>query len=746
MIDHHKLWHVTRRTKIVSHSAHMLDATMKLWLVLLSLSERFRNDFGIELPEFTGEDGPEDYMRKVSALIKEAKKEKWKIRRFITIGRFRFERLVMFHDLNETDVSNNDIVQRLFAGSESEHNSDHAEDYDIDTPEVEEVVPLLITSADASQHSALVDVMKGKNMAIQGPPGTGKSQTITNIIANAIAKGKTVLFLAEKMAALNVVHERLSNANLGPYCLELHSTKAKKTEVQSIEERLKLHSTRGNGRYLASKMQDFKRHRDHITEYINALNFSFGKQNKPIHDYLWGAQLRKDSIGNLLSIISQCKMPFGQADLSVSELSGHTDELETIATLKKQVNAESKNGKHPWSFVGNADLNPFQQDELKLLIEKWRDGLTKIQSRLEAFNKVFNLSIGNTAHDIKAFYDYLDDLIDYDTSTLNEDFIADLGGKEKAASLAAFVERIHVYRSALKEIQSMRNMSAAIDNINEIEAHTLAAKEIEADNMTALNIQAHVKNLEEELRLWNKNLKTLLSIGERFGVSKNENLDKIYAIAEVPDYIASVPRDYLLFRTNDIIDETNAPRLKAAADTQEHIQASLDAQEQLYDLSIMGKPNEIRIHAAALDNAGFFAFLDSSYRQAKKLIKLASRQKTRFDPEKSARVLRAISDNKEEKEKIEQDIKLQKICGSSFNGFQTDFKKLLQINEWASSVRKRYLSGDEFSRNVRQLLLNGDMEELDSVMDLASDDHFVELKSKMADIKGGIMSDTTKNT
>lgn len=731
---------------------YRVEATGEEPEINLSLSERLRNDFGIELPEFNGEDGPEDYMRKVDELIQEAKvpkKEKWKIRRFITIGRFRFARLVMFHDLSakkwpgETDVSTNEIVQSLFAGSESEPRGDHAEDYDIDTSEVEEVVPLLITSADASQHSALVDVMKGNNMAIKGPPGTGKSQTITNIIANALAADKSVLFLAEKMAALNVVHERLSNANLGPYCLELHSTKAKKTEVlKSIEERLKLHSTRGNGSYLTSKMQDFKRHRDHITEYINALNSGFGRQNKPIHDYLWGAQLRKDRIGNLLSIISQCKIPFEQADLSASELSGHTDELETIATLKKQVDAESKNGKHPWGFVGNADLNPFQQDELKLLIEKWRDGLAKIQSDLEAFNKAFDLSIGNTTQGINAFYDYLDDLIDYNTSTLNEDFIADLGDKGKASAIVAFVEHIHGYRSALKEIQSLQNVSAAIDNLKEIEAYTMAAKKMEADNMTALDIREHVKDLEEELKLWDKNLKTLLSIGERFGISKNEDLDKIYALAEVPDYIASVPRDYLLFRTNDIIDETNAPRLKDAADTQERIRASLEDQDQRYDLSIMGKPHEIRMHAAALDNAGFFAIFDSSYRQAKKVVTLSAKQKTKFDPKKSANALRAIADNKEEKEKIEQDNQLQTICGSSFNGIQTDFKKLQQINEWASSVRKRYASSDEFSRNVRQWLLKGDMEELDSVRDLASDDRFIALKSKIADIKGSVAPDT----
>ena len=732
----------------------------------LSLSERLRHDFGIELPQLTEEDDPENYMRKVGELMQEAtnlpKKEKWKIRRFITIGRFRFARLVMFHDLNakkwpdETDISTNAIVRNLFAGTDTDSSGGggdgHAEDYNIDTPEVEAVVPLLITSADASQHSALVDVMKGNNLAIKGPPGTGKSQTITNIIANALAAGKSVLFLAEKMAALNVVHKRLSDAHLGPYCLELHSTKAKKTEViKSIEERLKLRSNPGNRDYLATKMQDFKRHRDHITDYINALNAKFGRQKKSVHAYLWGVQLRRDRLGALISIVSQCKIPFEKADLSTSELSRHMEELTTIVSLKKQVEAESKNakhpgihpGKHPWSFIGKADLNPFQQEAFKLLIVKWNDGLVKIQSELEAFKKTFGLSLGNTAQALHLFSGSLEELMEDDTRTLNEAFIAALGDKRKAAALVAFVAHIHVYRSASKEVQAIKNVSTAIETLQEIEVLTLAAQEMKVHHKTALDIRDDVKDVEEELKLWDKNFKKLLSIGARFGVSKSEAMDTIYALAEVPDYIASVPYDSLRFRTRAILDEIHAPRLKAAAEAQARLQTSLEAQAQHIDLSMMGKPHELRMHAAVLENAGLFAILSSSYRRAKNTVKLASKPKAKFGSKKSARMLRAIADNKEEKEKIEQDGQLKTICGTSFDGLQTDFRGLQKMNEWAARVRKHYASGNEFSRNIRQWLLKGPMEELESVRDLAENDHFIELKGKIAKAQGRGTSETS---
>ncbi len=72
-----------------------------------------------------------------------------------------------------------------------------------------------ITDADSSQAIAIQEAMAGKNLVIQGPPGTGKSQTITNIIAGAVQRGKRVLFVAEKMAALEVVHKRLVDRKLG---------------------------------------------------------------------------------------------------------------------------------------------------------------------------------------------------------------------------------------------------------------------------------------------------------------------------------------------------------------------------------------------------------------------------------------------------------------------------------------------------------------------------------------------------
>jgi AAA domain len=131
------------------------------------------------------------------------------------------------------------LVRELFVGTKREA-TDRADEYSIDDPSLRAHVPGLVVDADSSQHSALIDGVRGKNLVIEGPPGTGKSQTITNLIAATIEQGKSVLFVAEKLAALEVVRRRLDEAGLGVFCLELHSHKTRKDALlRDLATRLK---------------------------------------------------------------------------------------------------------------------------------------------------------------------------------------------------------------------------------------------------------------------------------------------------------------------------------------------------------------------------------------------------------------------------------------------------------------------------------------------------------------------------
>ena len=170
--------------------------------VNIALRELLRRQFEIGLPKVDEEETPESYFAKVEPLL--AHSRRLRIRRFLTIGIFPFPRMALWADLDPDRwprgalLSHREISLLLGARGEDRPHLRYPEDHDIEAEPPSRVVPPLILPADVSQHSALVEVVDGHSLAIEGPPGTGKSQTIANMIAAALDRGKRVLFLAEK--------------------------------------------------------------------------------------------------------------------------------------------------------------------------------------------------------------------------------------------------------------------------------------------------------------------------------------------------------------------------------------------------------------------------------------------------------------------------------------------------------------------------------------------------------------------
>ena len=198
----------------------------------ITLLEKLKQDFGIVIsgldPLPTDKQGID--IRKVLAIVRKAVMEQahWDVLEAASIGIFSFSQFVMWNDIrNRTeDLLRNKVVRSLMEGRLC-WNAEPMQMGDT----VDEDHVLLPMAADASQLFAIQAANSGKSFVLHGPPGTGKSQTITSLIANALANGKRVLFVAEKMAALEVVQKRLDNIGLGPFCLELHSNKSKKRDV-----------------------------------------------------------------------------------------------------------------------------------------------------------------------------------------------------------------------------------------------------------------------------------------------------------------------------------------------------------------------------------------------------------------------------------------------------------------------------------------------------------------------------------
>lgn len=195
-----------------------------------TLVYKLENDYGITLPRF---DENEDVINYFNRIREDILLNNWSISEEVSLGLLSFLKINMYTDLksHKSAIISNPIV-RAISGDTTAISQIPSElvDYDFDKMESPNSV-FQIVDADASQQEAILLAKKGISFVLQGPPGTGKSQTITNIIAESLADGKKVLFVSEKMAALDVVHRRLSSAGLDDFCLVLHSYKANKKGV-----------------------------------------------------------------------------------------------------------------------------------------------------------------------------------------------------------------------------------------------------------------------------------------------------------------------------------------------------------------------------------------------------------------------------------------------------------------------------------------------------------------------------------
>jgi len=242
----------------------------------LSLQKKLQAEFRIELPTLPSLEDlePEQYFAKAAEVVRE--QDRWTVdTRAIHLGFFWFTKLLMYEDLapdrwtGDAALDQHPVMSALLGSGFMDQPAPFPEKAPLD----EHVTPAdlhSIRDADSSQTVAILDVLSGRDLVIQGPPGTGKSQTISNLIAENVARGRRVLFIAEKMAALDVVKRRLDEDGIGDACMELHSHRSnKRSFLEELRRTLRLGKPTFRG---IEDLEELTTYRDRLNAYAVAVN------------------------------------------------------------------------------------------------------------------------------------------------------------------------------------------------------------------------------------------------------------------------------------------------------------------------------------------------------------------------------------------------------------------------------------------------------------------------------------------
>lgn len=353
-----------------------------------TLVELCRSNFRLDVPAFDAEapDPLGGFLRAMEELVAGPKFKGWAVRREVHLGLFSFAKLLMYLDLNpsrwpeENALVAHPLVTRLCGLVEDEP----ADAEPLDPAALDAALhpndTFQVVDADSSQQAAIVAAKRGANLVIEGPPGTGKSQTITNIIAECLAAGKTILFVAEKAAALEVVKKNLDKVGLGEFALAMHSRQAsKKAILEELDRALRFEA-------VAPAQQDGVA--DELYELRNRLNAYVRRLHERVEPL---GISRFEAMGYCAKLKDAPEAPFDLPNIHQWDRARLKEAEERLAAWAGAMARVGPAEHHPWRGAGLAEAPlpvrqrlPEQISSLSAAIEQAQSTGRKLAVKLQS--------------------------------------------------------------------------------------------------------------------------------------------------------------------------------------------------------------------------------------------------------------------------------------------------------------------------------------------------------------------------
>ncbi len=686
----------------------------------VTLKVFLQQNFGLQLPAFDTDDSPQSYFEKINDEIC-AHRGRWRIRRFLTIDLFTYSKLAIYQDLDRNGWSEgHDLVAhgniRTLMAQSGVSDIPYAENREIDADEWAAEVPVLIYDADSSQHSAIADVLSGKNLTIFGPPGTGKSQTIANMIAAAIMARKRVLFVAEKLTALEVVEDRLEKAGLGPFCFNLHAQGLKASAVRrSLEERVSMPRPDFDPLQYKQQRQAWTRQRDGLRTYARIMGTKVGKIDETVHDVLWNTIERKSSDAGLPAAVSAAQLASVE-DVTLEEVDTAHDCIVRLEHAEGEFRElVESGGRLPWRGAERVDLSPVEVGASVQLLAVWEQRLADLQDLLSESGldgkDITIREVGFVHLGAQAVQQVPDALGHCEFGSLGRQETRD--GMRRAAARALRIRNIGDEMNDRYGIGADELPDA--EDLHELER---AAVSLGISTQSAREARSEARSLREMAERRDRIDAILGRLASCFGFAATTP-EICLTMEQCIELLQEADTGLLSSRTDALMTHDAGRILERANNECRKVKQIRDKLVERFDFMSLPAKEELQQATRSLNASRGPLLFDRQARRAMRLYREISLVQSKATRTEAAEGIRELIEYRDMSARLAEDEEFKRCLGADWRGADSDMAPARLVAKWSAEVFQRLAGEGDGRSEARRILLHGNIQCLDEIRRIA---------------------------